>query len=93
MYVFAPGPEKTDRTCTLNRSDLSGRVPQKAKWTSPLHRSCRDDQNAYVEHPIWTSDERDMTSGSSAPRTDRSDRLVGAVRPVFAMKYKLGVVI
>ena len=65
----------------LNRLDRSGQSSQNAKWTSPLHRSRREDQNAYVERPIWTPDERDMASGSSAPRQtsqtglqERSDR-------------------
>ena len=40
------------QTSLLNRLDRSGQSSQNAKWTSPLHRSRRDDQNAYVEHPI-----------------------------------------
>ena len=35
----------------------------KMKLTSQLRSSHQDDQNAYVEHPIWSSNERVMTSG------------------------------
>ena len=73
----------------LNRLDRSGQSSQNAKWTSPLHRSRRDDQNAYVEHSIWTSDERDMASGISAPRADQFTR---AVRPVLGCVIRVGVV-
>ena len=71
-------------------SDRFCEVAQKTKWISLLRRSRRDDQNTYMERPIWTSDERDMASRSSTPR---SDRFVGAVRPVFVVKSELGVVI
>ena len=39
-------------------------------------------QNAYMERPIWTPDERDMASGSSTPQADRSDR--------FTLVYRSG---
>ena len=44
------------------------KVLKNVKWTSTLRISCRDNQNAYVERPIWTPDEIDMASGSFAPR-------------------------
>ena len=44
------------------------KVLKNVKWTSPLCISRQDDQNAYMERPIWTPDERDMASGSFAPR-------------------------
>jgi hypothetical protein len=50
------------------------------------------DQNSYIERPIWSPDERDMTSERSAPRTDRSDRFAGAVIPVSACRIRVKVV-
>jgi len=50
-----------------------------------LHHLCnshRDDQNAYVERPIWISDERVMISRRLDPDLDRSDRLARAVKQV-----------
>ena len=65
---FAGQSGRTGQTSHVNRSDRSGQLCQIVNWTSPLRRSHRDDQNAYVEGPIWTLDERDMASESSAPR-------------------------
>ena len=58
------------------------KVLKNVKWTSPLRISRRDNQNAYVERPIWTPDERDMASGSSAPRqTGLQERSTGPDSP------------
>jgi hypothetical protein len=35
--------------------------PQKVIWTSPLDRSHRVDQDPYIERPIRSPDERNMT--------------------------------
>ena len=40
-------------------------------------RSRRDDQNAYIECPIWNLDEEVMPPGRLAPRSDRLDRFSG----------------
>ena len=40
-----------------------------ASWTAPLCRFRRDDRNAYIEHPIWSPDEKVMPPGRSAPRS------------------------
>ena len=61
------------------------KVLKNVKWNLPLSISHRDNQNAYVERPIWTPDEIDMASESSAPQADRSDRFTGAVRPFWAV--------
>ena len=53
--------------CLTGRTGLV-KVLKMQKWNSPLRGSRRDDQNAYVERPIWTPDEIDMASGSFAPR-------------------------
>ena len=58
---------RTDQTSPLNRSDWSIQVCQIANWTAPLRRSHRDNRNAYIEHPIWTTDEEVMPPGRSAP--------------------------
>ena len=49
----------TDRSdlSLLNRSDRSRQVCQIANWTTPLCRSRRDNQNAYIERPIRSPDE------------------------------------
>ena len=59
--------------CT-NRSDRSRLLCKNANWTSPLHSSRRDDRNAFVECPIWSSDERVMASGRLDTGSDPSDR-------------------
>ena len=55
---------------------------QNAHLTSPLRSFRQDDQNAYVERPIGTSNERVMAPGRIDPDPDRSYRLTGAIRPV-----------
>jgi len=60
--------------------------------TSQLRSSRRDNQNAYMERLIWTSDERVMAPGRIHSDPDRSDRLTGAVRPVRTAQSELGVV-
>jgi hypothetical protein len=49
--------------------DRLGKVAQKVIWTPPIDGSRRVDQDPYIEHPIQSSDERDMASGRSARRT------------------------
>jgi hypothetical protein len=51
------------------RLDRPGKVTQKVIWTPPLDSSRQVDQDPYIERPIRSSDERDMTSGRSASRT------------------------
>ena len=80
------------QTFCPNWSYRSGQLVQNAKWTSPLDSSHRVDQDSYVEHPIWSPDEGDMTSERSAPRANRSDRLTGAVRPVLVCRIRIQVV-
>ena len=61
MSLFAPksgSSEKTDQTYSPNRSDRFGQSPQNVNWTSPLDSSCRVDKDLYIEHPIWSPDER-----------------------------------
>ena len=82
----------TGQTSCPNWSDWSGQLVQNAKWTLPLDSSRRVDQDSYVERLIWSPDERDVASGRSAPRADRSDRLTGAVRPVLVCRIRVGVV-
>jgi len=64
------------------KTGQTGLVKLLKKQNGLHHYIALDDQNVYVEHPIWTSNERDMGSGSSAPRADRLDRFIGAVRSV-----------
>jgi len=84
--------KETGQTFYPNWSDWSGKLIQNAKWTSQFDSSCRVDQDSYVEHPIWSPDEGDMTSERSAPRANRSDRLTGAVRPVLVCRIRIQVV-
>jgi len=65
--MFAPESARIGQTTPKNQSDRFGQVAQKAKWISPLRRSRRGDQNSYMERPIWTSNERVMTSGRLHP--------------------------
>ena len=44
--------DQTGRTDQENRSDRSEQYCQIINWTVSLHRSCRDDRNAYIERPI-----------------------------------------
>jgi hypothetical protein len=46
---------------------VGGDFAKNADLTSPLRSSGRDDQNAYIERPIWSSDERVMTSRKLDP--------------------------
>ena len=94
-HMFAPksgSPEKTGQTYSLNRSDQFGQSPQNVNWNSPLDSSRRVDQDSYIERPIWSPDEGDMTLGRSTPWADRSDRLAGAVRPVSVCRICVKVV-
>ena len=81
--------QKTDQTYSPNRSDWFGQSPQNVNWTSPLDSSRRVDQDLYIEHPIWSPDEGDTTTGRSAPRADRFAR---AVRPVVVYRIRVKVV-
>ena len=45
-----------------------------------------------MERPIWTLDERVMTSGRLDPDPDWSDRLARAVRSVQTAQFELGIV-
>ena len=83
---------KTVRTGLTGILDRSRWFCQNADLTSPLRSSRRDDQNAYIERPIWTSDERVMAPGRIDSYPDRSDRLAGAVRPVRTAQSELEVV-
>ena len=74
--------------CT-NWPDRSRCLCQNINWTSPLRSSHRDDQNAYVERLIWSSDERVMVSGRLDTGLDRSDR---SGRPVQTVQSEFGVV-
>ena len=78
---FAEQSGQTGQTYCVKRSDRSRQICQIVNWTSPLHRSHRDDRIAHIERPIWTPDEEVMPPGRPAPRSDRSTGL-GAVRPV-----------
>jgi hypothetical protein len=53
---------------------------------SPLHRSCQDDRNAYVERPVRSPDEGVMVLARTSPASDRSDRWSPTVWPVPAVK-------
>ena len=93
MLMIKIGTTKgTGQTSRLNRSDRSGQLVQNAKWTLLLDSSRREDQDSYVERLIWSPDERDVASGRSAPRADRSDRLTGAVRPFLVCRIRVEVV-
>ena len=89
---------KIGRLCRLvrpictNRSDRSRWLCQNANWNSPLHSSRRDKRNAYVERPIWSSDERVMASERLDTGSDRSDRSGRPVRPVQTVQSGFGVV-
>ena len=76
----------------IDRSDRSRWLCKNSDLTTLLRSSRRDDQNAHMEHPIWTLDERVMTPGRIDPDPDRSDRLFRAIRPVRTVQSKLGVV-
>ena len=82
----------TGQTSSLNRSDRAGQLVQNIKWTSPLDSSRRVYQDSYIERPIWSLDEGDMTSGRSAPQADRSHRFAGAVRQVSVYRIRVKVV-
>jgi len=81
QWRFSGQSGQTGQTSPINWSDRSKQVCQIVNWTAPLRRSRRDDRNPYIEHPIWSPDERVMPPGRPAPRSDRSDRS-RAVRPV-----------
>ena len=76
----------------IDWSDRSRWLCQNSDLTSPLRSSRRDDQNAYMERPIWTSDERVMAPGRIDSDPDWSDRLAGAVRPIRTAQSELEVI-
>ena len=82
----------TGQTSSLNRLDRFGQLVQNVKWTLPLDSSRPVDQDSYIERPIWSPDEGDMTSGRSAPRADQSDRFAGAVRPISVSRIRVKVI-
>ena len=94
-WRFSGQSGQTGQTSPINWSDRSKQVCEIVNWTAPLRRSRRDDRNPYIEHPIWSPDERVMPPGRPAPRSDRSDwsRAVRPVqRPVRNTQSELGVV-
>ena len=76
-FRFSGQSGQTGQTSHINRSDRSIKVCQIVNWTAPLRRSRWDDQNAYMEHPIWSPNEKVMPSGRPAPRSNRPDRSSG----------------
>jgi hypothetical protein len=56
----------TGLTCGPHRSDRCCQSSQNTIQTSSLDRSCRVDQDSYVERPNRSPDERYMPSGRSA---------------------------
>jgi hypothetical protein len=74
LLVIADSAALTGLTFDTHRSDRSDQSSQNAKWTSPLRRSRRDDQNAYVERPVRSPDEGVMVLARTSPAPDRSDR-------------------
>jgi hypothetical protein len=76
-HMFAPKIGTsclTGQTCGSHRSDRCCQRPWNTIWASPLDRSCRVDQDSYVERPNWSPDEGDMTYTRSARRVHWSDR-------------------
>ena len=71
---FAKQSGQIGQTYCVNRSR---QVCQIVNWTTPLHRSRRDDRNTYIERPIRSPDEGVMPPRRLAPRSDRSDRSRG----------------
>jgi hypothetical protein len=82
----------TGLTFHPHRSDWSDQSAQNANWTSPLCRSRRDNQNAYVERPVRSPDEGVMVLARTSSAPDRSDWWGPTVWPVIAAKSELGVV-
>ena len=64
---FAGQSGRTGQTGRINQSNRSGQICQFVNWTSSLHRSRRDDRNAYTERPIWSPNEEVMPPGRPAP--------------------------
>jgi hypothetical protein len=52
---------QTGQTGVTNQTGVSDFTKVK-NLTSPLRISCREDQNSYLERPIWSLGERFMTS-------------------------------
>jgi hypothetical protein len=74
LLVIADSAALTGLTFDPHRSDRSDQSAQNANWTSPMHRSHRDDRNAYVELPGRSPDEGFMVLARTSPAPDRSDR-------------------
>jgi hypothetical protein len=74
LLVIADSAALTGLTFDTHRSDRSDQSAQNAKWTSPLRRSRRYDQNAYVERLVRSPDEGVMVLARTSPTPDRSDR-------------------
>ena len=60
QFGFAGQSGQTDQINHVNWSDRSGKYCQITNWTALLHRSRRDDWNAYIEHLIWNPDKEVM---------------------------------
>jgi hypothetical protein len=71
LLVIADSAALTGLTFDPHRS---GQIVQNANWTSPLRRSHRDDQNAYVERPVRSPDEGVVVLARTSPVPDQSDR-------------------
>jgi hypothetical protein len=82
----------TGLTFNPHQSDRSDQSTQNANWTSPLRRSRRDDQNAYVERPVQSPDEGVVVLARTSLAPDRSDWWDPTVLPVLIAKSELGVV-
>ena len=68
-FRFSGQSGQTGQTSHINRSDRSIKVCQIVNWTAPLRRSRWDDQNAYMEHLIWSPNEKVMPPWRPAPET------------------------
>ena len=79
QWRFSGQSGQTGQTSPIHWSDRSKQVCQIVNWTAPLRRSRRDDRNPYIEHPIWSPDERVMALDTGSDWSDRSGR---PVRPV-----------
>jgi hypothetical protein len=71
LLVIADSVALTGLTFDPHRSDRSDQSVQNVKWTSPLHRSRRDDRNASMERPVRSPDEGVMILARTNPAADR----------------------
>ena len=78
---FPGQTRQTGQTDCVNWSDRSGQLHQIVNWTIPLHRSRRDDRNAYMERPIWSPDEKVMPPEIHVPQSDWSIDRSGTPSP------------